>query len=245
MTHNICPYVLTAFLYLSGVPPSPHDNTPAMEIDEIITMWSPLVKSFDVSQSVEPTKTKKIPDFTDYPGDTFNDLYASFTTLNRGLNVKEIFEVIMNADKYPNCDSVPQYVQKPAAFIINMEKLKGQGYIREDGSGLWQFRNKAKNRYRIDQTGKLQLMVTTAKVTNKSSYELWRTYSLHKKKSNFRRLIIEIPGYPHAIFQFYFTEPVIRKSQHAALYRREATSILKRMTELRKSTTLAKSIDNK
>ncbi|VDI50594.1 Hypothetical predicted protein [Mytilus galloprovincialis] len=218
--------------------------------DESLPSLEEILTEDNVCKLVETTKTKKVQDFTSYPGELFNDLFESFTTVNRGLNVEEIFEVIINAEKYPHSVSVPQYVQKPAAFIINRENLKDPRDIRADGNGVWRIRNKAKRRYRVDHTGKLQLMKTT-EVTNRSSYELWRTYSFHKETPNFRRLIIEIHGYPHAILQFYFSgdiEPVVlkphgnAKSKHAAPYRRVAPSTLNRMIELSKSKTSAKSI---
>ena len=58
----------------------------------------------------------------------------SFTTVNRGLTADEILEALLNPDYYDTCADVPQYVQEPAAFLIDSNVLKDKNHIRVDGN---------------------------------------------------------------------------------------------------------------
>jgi hypothetical protein len=49
----------------------------------------------------------------------------------------EILEALLNPDDYDTCAGVPQYVQEPAAFLIDSNVLKDKKDIRADGKGVW------------------------------------------------------------------------------------------------------------
>jgi hypothetical protein len=50
------------------------------------------------------------------------------------LTADEILELLLNPDDYDTCAGVPQYVQEPAAFLIDSNVLKDQKDIRAVGN---------------------------------------------------------------------------------------------------------------
>ena len=63
------------------------------------------------------------------PGKCFSNIYTAFTTVNRGLTADEILELLLNPDDYDTYAGVPQYVQEPAAFLIDSNVLKDKTKI--------------------------------------------------------------------------------------------------------------------
>ena len=71
------------------------------------------------------------------------------------MTADEILEVLLNPDDYDTCAGMPQYVQEPAAFLIDSNVLKDKKDIRADGNGVWSCRNKPK-RYLVTDLRKME-----------------------------------------------------------------------------------------
>ena len=200
--------------------------------------------SLDENPSSEAPKTNENQQFSfkDYPGKLCLDLYESFSSLNRGLNIQEIFQVLFHPDKYPICQSVPQYVQTPSAFLLDKENLSDLKDVRADSNGVWKIMNKPKRTYQINSKGEVKMLGKGLCETDNAIYHVTRSYSCHKYTPSFRRLIIEISDCPFLILQYYFngkTVPVTVKphgnSKQQTAYRRVAKSTLDLIRDISKN----------
>ena len=92
------------------------------------------------------------------------------------MTADEILEVLLNPNDYDTCVGLPQYVQEPAAFLIDSNVLKDKKDIRAGGNGVWSCRNKPKRYYRLEENRKTHMVKGSAPETN-TVYQVVRSYS--------------------------------------------------------------------